>query len=109
MAMRGCIWTLRGARSGRTWILGINSGARLGSTEVPQIQFIDFVVVKAELEYIIMRQSTEAFGILSVPLGCSRSSHLENGALFSCSLFLAAFSRCLGAACSLRYIGFFGS
>ena len=62
MAMRGCVWTLRGARSGRTWILGINSGARPGSTEVPQIQFIDFVVVEAELEYIIMRQSTEAFG-----------------------------------------------
>ena len=65
--MRGCVWTLRGARSGRTWILGINSGARLGSTEVPQIQFIDFVVVEAELEYIIMRQSTVAFGSLSVP------------------------------------------
>ena len=87
------------ARSGRTWILGINSGARLESTEVPQIQFIDFVVVEAELEYIIMRQSTEAFGILSVPLARSRSSHLENGALSFCSLFLAAFSRCLGAAC----------
>ena len=65
---------------------------------MPQIQFIDFVVVEAELEYITMRQSTEAFGILS------RSSHL----LFSCSLFLAAFSRCLGAACRQRYIGFFG-
>ena len=51
-----------GARSGRTWILGINSGVRFWSTEVPQIQFIDFVVVEAELEYIIMRQSTEAFG-----------------------------------------------
>ena len=38
-----------------------------------------------------MRQSTEAFGILSVPWGCSRSSHLENGALFSCSLCLTAF------------------
>ena len=81
--MRGCVWTLRGARTGRTWILGINSGARRGSTEVPQIQFIDFVVVEAELEYIIMRQSTEACGNLSFPLGCSRSSHLENGALFS--------------------------
>ena len=67
MAMRGCVWTLRGARTGRTWTLGISSGARLGSTEVPQIQFIDFVVVEAELVYIIMRQSTEAFGILSVP------------------------------------------
>ena len=75
---------------------------------MPQIQFIDFVVVEAELEYIIMRQSTEAFGILSVPWGCSRSSHLENGALFSCSLFLAVFSRCLGAACWPRCIGFFG-
>ena len=114
MAMRGCVWTVRGARSGRTWILGINSGARPGSTEVPQIQFIDFVVVEAELEYIIMHQSTESFWILSVPLGCSRSSHLENGALFSCSLYLAAFSRCLaccrclGVACGIRYIGFFG-
>ena len=44
---------------------------------MPQIQFIDFVVVEAELEYIIMRQSTEAYGNLSFPLGCSRSSHLE--------------------------------
>ena len=68
MAMRGCVWTLRGALSGRTWILGINSGARLGSTEVPQIQFIDFVAVEAELEYIIMRQSTEAFGFVG-PFG----------------------------------------
>ena len=108
MAMRGCVWTLRGARTGRTWILGINSGARLGNTEVPQIQFIDFVVVEAELEYIIMRQSTEDFGICSVPWGCSRSSHLDNGALLSCFLFLAAFSRCLGAACRIRNIGFFG-
>ena len=64
MAMRGCAWTLRGALSGRTWILGINNGARPGSTEVPQIQFIDFVVMEAELEYIIMRQSTEAFGFV---------------------------------------------
>ena len=106
--MRGCVWTLRGARSGRTWILGINSGARLGSTEVPQIQFIDFVVVEAELEYIIMRQSTEAFVSLSVPWACSRSSHLENGALFSYSLCLAAVPWCLGVACGIRFIGFFG-
>ena len=42
--MRGCIWTLRGVRFGRTWTLGTNSGARPGSTEVPQIQFIDFVL-----------------------------------------------------------------
>ena len=98
MVMRGCVWTLRGARSGRTWILGINSGARLGSTEVPQIQFINFVVVEAELEYIIMRQSTEAFVSLSVPWVCSRSSHLENGALFSCFLYLErVLPDCLGA------------
>ena len=58
-------------------MLGTNSGTHRGSTEVPQIQFIDFVVVEAELEYIIMRQSTEAYGNLSFPLGCSRSSHLE--------------------------------
>ena len=77
MAMRGCVWTTRGALSGRIWILGTNSGTHRGSTEVPQIQFIDFVVVEAELEYIIMRQSTEAYGNLSFPLGCSRSSHLE--------------------------------
>ena len=106
--MRGCVWTLRGARFGRTWTLGINSGARPGSTEVPQIQFIDFVVVEAELEYIIMRQSTEAYGNLSVPWVCSRFSHLENGALFSCFLYLAAVPRCLGVACGIRYIGFFG-
>ena len=62
--MRGCVWTLRGARSCRTWTLGINSGARLRSTEVPQIQFIDFVVVEAELEYIIMRLSvSEVFKV----------------------------------------------
>ena len=95
MAMRGCVWTLRGALSGRTWILGINNGARLGSTEVPQIQFIDFVVMEAELEYIIMRQSTEAFGILSVPLGllalfalgkwCIVLLLLVSGSLFSVS------------------------
>ena len=75
---------------------------------MPQIQFIDFVVVEAELEYIIMRQSTEAFVSLSVLWVCSRSSHLENGALFSCFLFLAAVPRCLGVACGIRYIGFFG-
>ena len=107
--MRGCDWTLRGARIGRTWTLGIKSGARPGSTEVPQCsQFIDSVVVEAELEYIIMRQSTEAFGNLSVPWVCSRSSHLENGASFFCFLYLLAVPRCLGVACGIRYIGFFG-
>ena len=45
MGMRGCVWSLRGARFGRTWTLGTHTGARPGSTEVPQIQFIDFVVV----------------------------------------------------------------
>ena len=79
MAMRGCVWTLRGARSGRTWTLGINSGARPGSTEVTQIQFIDFVVVEAELEYIIMRQSTEKLLDFVCSFGCSRSSHLDKG------------------------------
>ena len=48
----------------------------LRTVKVPQIQFIDFVVVEAELEYIIMRQSTEAFGSFSVPWACSRCSHL---------------------------------
>ena len=62
-----CVWTLRGVRFGGTWTLGINSGARLGSTEARQIQFIDFVVVETELEYITMHQSTEAFGSFSVP------------------------------------------
>ena len=69
---------------------------------------MNFVVVEAELEYIIMHQSTEAFGTLSVPWGCSRSSHLENGALFSYSLYLEAVPWCLGVACGIRYIGFFG-
>ena len=73
----GAFGQLRGALSGRIWILGTNSGTHRGSTEVPQIQFIDFLVVEAELEYLIMRQSTEAYGNLSFPLGCSRSSHLE--------------------------------
>ena len=41
--MRGCVWTLRGVRFSGTWTQGTNSGARPGSTEVPQIQFIDFV------------------------------------------------------------------
>ena len=45
MAMRGCVWTLRGVRTDRTWTRGTPSGTRLGSAEVPQIQFIDFVVV----------------------------------------------------------------
>ena len=81
--MRGSVWTLRGVRFGRTWTLGINSGARLGITEVLQIQFINFVVMEAGLEYITMRQSMKAFGSFSVPWVCSRSSHLESGALFS--------------------------
>ena len=63
----GCFWTLRGVRFGGTWTLGTNIGARPGSTEVPQIQFIDFVVEEPELEYIIMRQTTVTFGICSVP------------------------------------------
>ena len=108
MGMRGCVWTLRGARIGRTWTRGTHSGARLGSTEVPQIQFIDFVVIEAELEYIIMCQSTEAFGSFTVPCVCSRCSHMENGALFLYNLVSGSLSRCLGAACGLRDIGFFG-
>ena len=100
--LRGCVWTLRGVRFGRTWTLGTHSGARPGSTEVPQNQFIDFVVVEADLEYIIMRQTTETFGRCSDPWVCSRCSHLENGALFSYFLYL-----CLGAACGSRNIGFF--
>ena len=34
---------------------------------MPQIHFINFVVEEAELEYIIMRQTTETFGVFSVP------------------------------------------
>ena len=93
--MRGCVWTLRGVRFGGTWTLGTGSGARPGSTEVPQIHFIDFVVEEAELENIIMRQTTETFGICSVPWFCSRCSHFEkwciiipllvSGSLFSVS------------------------
>ena len=67
MGIRACVVTLRGVRFGRTWTLGTHSGARPGNTEVPQIQFIDFVVVEAELDYIVMRQSTEAFGSFSYP------------------------------------------
>ena len=37
---------------------------------------------------LVMRQPTNAFGRISCPL-CSRSSHLESGALFPLSLFLA--------------------
>ena len=37
---------------------------------------------------LVMRQPTNAFGRISYPL-CSRSSHLESGALFPLSLFLA--------------------
>ena len=106
--MRGCVWTLRGVRFSGTWTLGTNSGARPGSTEVPQIQFIDFVVEEAEFGHIIMRQTMETFGICSVPCVCSRCSHLENGAFFSYLLHLAAFSFCLGVACGLRNIGFLG-
>ena len=32
----------------------------------------------------------------------------KNGALFSCFYYLAAFPRCLGVACGIRNIGFFG-
>ena len=41
---------------------------RLGSAEVPQIQFIDFVVVEAEPGYIIMHQSTETFVSIPCPV-----------------------------------------
>ena len=37
---------------------------------------------------LVMRQSTVAFEIIPSPL-CSRSSHLESGALFPLSLYLA--------------------
>ena len=78
----GCVWTLRGVRIGRTWTLGTHSGVRPGSTEVPQIQFIDFMVVEAEREYIIVRQSTEAFGGLSFS-GFARAVRTwKYGALF---------------------------
>ena len=59
---------------------------------MPQNQFIDFVVVEADLENIIMRQTTETFGRCSDPWVCSRCSHLENGALFS--YFLLSVSGC---------------
>ena len=90
--MRGFVWTLRGVPFGRTWTLGTNRGARHGSTEVLQIQFIGFVVVEAELEYIIMRQTTETDYVLF--LGFARAGrtwknwciillHLVSGSFFS--------------------------
>ena len=63
--MRGCGWTLRKARTVGTSTRRRHSGTRLGSAEVPQIQFIDFVVVEAEPGYIIKCQSTEVFGLIS--------------------------------------------
>ena len=74
---------------------------------MPQIQFIDFVVVEAELEYTIMRQSTEAFGFCLF-LWVARALRTWKWCIFSCSLYLAAFSRCLGVACGIRNIGFSG-
>ena len=75
---------------------------------MPQIQFIDFVVVEAELEFIIMRQTTKILEFVLF-LGFARAVRTwKNGALFFCFLYLAAFSRCLGVACGLRNIGFFG-
>ena len=106
MAMRGCVWTLRGALSGRTWILGINNGARPGSTEVPQIQFIDFVV-EAELEYIIMRQSTEPFGFVC-SFGLLALFALGKWCIILLLPVSGSLSRCLGVACGIRNIGFFG-
>ena len=43
---------------------------------------------------LVMRQSTVAFGSISSPL-CSRSSHLESGALFPLSLYLAVIVPCV--------------
>ena len=89
--VRGCVWTLRGVRTGRTWTLGTHSGARPGSTEVPQIQFIDFMVVDGGF------WRTLFFWI------CSRCSHLEIWCIIPprpCIWQL--FRRCLGAACGLR-------
>ena len=98
--MRGCVWTLRGVRIGGTWTLGTHCGACPGSTEVPRIQFIDFVVVGAELEYIIMRQTTEAFGGPSFP-GFARvvrtwkMVHLFLDDLVSGSFFLGVWVLCM--------------
>ena len=86
--------------SGRTWTLGINSGARLGSTEVPQIQFIGFVVVEAELEYIIMCQSTEAFGSFVCSFGFARAVRTWKMVHYSPdSCIRQPFPQCLGVAC----------
>ena len=108
MVMRGCVWTLHRVLFVRTWTLGINSGARHGISEVPQIQFIDFVVMEAELVYIIMCQSTEAFGILSVPLGLLALFTLGKWCVILLIPVSGSLSRCLGDACGIRYIGFFG-
>ena len=107
MAMRGCVWTLRGALAGRTWILGINNGARPGSTEVPQVKFIDFVVLEAELEYVVMRQSTEAFGFVC-SFGLLALFALGKGSIILLIPVSGSLSRCLGVACGIRNIGFFG-
>ena len=69
--------------------------------EVPQIQFIDIVVVEAEPGYIIKCQSTETLEDILI-LGFARPV---------CTWFiipLAAFLRCLGVACGVQIIGFFG-
>ena len=87
MAMRGCVWTLRAARTGRTWTRGTHSGTRLGSAEVPQIQFIDFVGVEAEPGYFFMRQTTETFGRCSSPWVCSRAVCAWKNGAANCSLF----------------------
>ena len=105
--MRGCVWTLRGVRFGGTWTLGTNSGARHGNTEVPQIQFIDYVVLEAELEYIIMRQSTEAFGFVC-SFGLLALFALGKRCIILLIPVSGSLSRCLGVACGLQNIGFFG-
>ena len=107
MVMRGCVWTLRGVLFGRTWTLGINSGARHGNTEVLQIQFIDYVVLEAELEYIIMRQFTEAFGFIC-SFGLLALFALGKRCIILLIPVSGSLSRCLGVACGLLNIGFFG-
>ena len=80
----------------------------LGALRCPQIQFIDFVVVKAELEYIIMRQSTEAFVSFVCSFGFARALRTWKMVHYSPTPYIwQPVPWCLGVACGIRYIGFF--
>ena len=81
-------------------ILGINNGARPGSTEVPQFQFIDFVVVEAELECIIKKP---VFGglVLSFPWVLALFALGKRCIILLIPVF-GSLSRCLGVACGIQ-------